>query len=405
MIRNYALSALTKLLTIVYALFVLKATSAYLTEDEFSTFFLLSNLVLYLAPVLFGMQGAMLLRFYHHSKENLAETVRTLNIIAIITTALIAGVLAYSLSELNIIILAMYVVSFGLYQYLISGLRARHKFKKIASYTFFQASFVIVLILIYGQKYNEAIYFLLVIAMSYGVIIAKERNILSSIFHLSEYRTFSVKNIDAPLVRYSWPIILIAVFNSMLSSMDQYFLYYSDYKNDLAGYIANYNIGEKAIFSLLSIISLVFVPSVFKRYKNVSLAAINEIYKVAAIFLILSSIIVLGMYFFAEELTILLTDKKYISSSWIIPVVGGGAIILGIISIIAEVFTIKMQTMTLMRVFLLAFILNGSLNIILIPDFGVVGAITSTLLAYFLALIYLIFLVSQEKIKLKGIRS
>jgi O-antigen/teichoic acid export membrane protein len=391
MSEGYVWSVLSKSILIIYSLILLKVTSVFLSEKEFSTFYMLMNAGIYIMPVLFGMQSAMILRFYHHKKKHLQATISTLNWIATIFIILLTFIMSYFYS--NAYVVTIFVIGFGIYQYLISKLRAQHKFKKVAMFTFFHLLITSLLFMQFIESNNNAIFLLIIISIGYLLIAMK--------YIFFEYKSFDVKKINMSVVRYSIPIVFIAIFNSALSSMDQYFLFYFNYGDSLAGYIVNYNIGEKIVFSLLSVISMVFIPVVFKKHKELTMSAINEIYKTVIIFIIFSSVLVLVMYMMSDYLVILFADERYLNTSWIIPIVGVNTIILGVVSIGSEVFTIKKTTSVIMYLYFTGFVINFILNTIFIPYYGVPAAIISTLAAYFAMLLHLLILVRIEKIKFK----
>jgi O-antigen/teichoic acid export membrane protein len=392
--NSYKWSILSKLIIIFYSLFVLKVTSVYLPEKEFSNFYLLTNAAIYLMPVFFGMQGAIVLRFYHHSKMHLQSMISTFNWIALISIILLTIFMNYFYSSSYIV--SLYVVGLGIYHYLVSKLRAQHNFRKMAVYAFIHLIITFSIILIFIESNSNAIFLLLVISISYVLISLK------STYH--DYKEINVKNIDISMLRYAAPLVFLSVFNSTLSSMDQYFLYYFGYEKELSGYIANYNIGEKIIFSLLGVIVTVFVPIVFKKYQDLTLSAINEIYTILIKFLVLSIFLVLVMYFLSDYLVLFFTDEKYIDTAWIIPIIGFGAMILGMASIGAEVFTIKKTTNILLRVYFSGFLINFFLNIFFIPNYGIIGAIISTICSYLIMLLYVVFLITKERKKLTEVK-
>jgi O-antigen/teichoic acid export membrane protein len=107
------------------------------------------------------------------------------------------------------------------------------------------------------------------------------------------------------------------------------------------------------------------------------------------------------MYMMSDYLVILFADERYLNTSWIIPIVGVNTIILGVVSIGSEVFTIKKTTSVIMYLYFTGFVINFILNTIFIPYYGVPAAIISTLAAYFAMLLHLLILVRIEKIKFK----
>ncbi|NQY54833.1 MAG: polysaccharide biosynthesis C-terminal domain-containing protein [Campylobacteraceae bacterium] len=182
----------------------------------------------------------------------------------------------------------------------------------------------------------------------------------------------------------------------MLASMDQYFLLNYGYKNELASYIANYNIAEKSVVVILSIISLVFIPTIFKKYKKLEINAFRDIFKVSFYYLLISSTIVGILYFISDDLTILLTNSEFTDKSWIIPYIAFGGIFLGLNSIVSEILTIQYKTVLLLYCYLFGFLINFTLNLLIIKDYGVEGAVITTIISYILMYTLTLCLVYRE---------
>ena len=187
-----------------------------------------------------------------------------------------------------------------------------------------------------------------------------------------------------------------------MSSIDQIILKYYNYTEGLSAYIANYTIAEKSVVFLLSVITLVFVPTVFKKYNKLSLNVFKDIYQVVLIFILISSMILVALLFLSNWLTILLTNKDFIGYSWVIPYVAFGGLFLGINSIVSEVFTIAKKTIILMYCYILGMLANLILNIIFIPLYGITGAVFTTIGTYIIILIITLSFAYKEYKNIKN---
>tara|TARA_B100000945_G_C20254814_1_gene536277 strand:+ start:162 stop:734 length:573 start_codon:yes stop_codon:yes gene_type:complete len=182
----------------------------------------------------------------------------------------------------------------------------------------------------------------------------------------------------------------------MISSFDQYLLKYFGYNDDLAAYIANYNIAEKSIVTLLSIITLVFVPKVFRKYKNLEKETFKDVFNIVFVFIFLSTIILFLLYFYHEIFTIILTNKIYVYLSWIIPYIGFAGIFLGINSLFSEILTVSKKTYKILISYTIGVFINIVLNIIFIDKYGIISALFSSIISYIAMTIVTLYFVYKE---------
>ena len=303
----------------------------------------------------------------------------------------------------DILILFSLILSYSFFMNQISFYRIKEKFSEVLKIVIIQSFIYLSLIWFYKNSIdlNKSLIFL---SFSYFASF--------SLLNIRNYKRFFLKldfrflKSKISILKYCYPISFIALFNFMLSSMDQYFLNYFNYFEELPAYIANYNIAEKSIFVILSVISMVFIPKIFSKYNSLTIDAIKEIFKTTFVFLLISFVVVIVLAFNTEFLTILMADKKFISQSWIIPFIALGACLLGANSILSEVLTVQKKTFTLLIIYFLGIFTNCILNLIFIKNYGVTGAVFSTIFYYLIMLsILLIYIYNQyNKILIKNLQ-
>lgn len=397
---KYLHAVISKFTGVVYGLLLLKLLSLYLTEADFSSFFIHYNLVIYFAAAAFGLQNQIILRFFHIvGEKRIFYLTNSLSTYAIGTLLILIIILNYFLDSYSMFLVFMATVSFGIFGTLTSLFRIKHTFKNITYQLVMQSVFAILFIYIFRESLDYKIT-LMIIAASY---LFTSAIILRGVRVSKIKRFFSLKILKSnkKLLNYAWPLVLIGLFNATLSSMDQYFLLYYDYTDELPAYIANYNIAEKSIILVLSIITLVFIPTIFRRYKSLEVKAFQDIFKVAFIYILISIPIVIMLYFFADKFTLILADEKYVNMSWIIPYIAIGGMFLGFNSIISDIFTIQYKTKTLMACYLSGFLTNFILNILFIGEYGIKGAIFTTISSYIVMLMITLSLIYREYNKCK----
>lgn len=394
--KNYFISTVSKLISIFYGLSLLKILSSFMNEFDFSNYFISYNFVLYFSTLFFTLQGSAVLRFYHILGENnINKFYGILNTISVISLAfLFINSIIFTTLKIDFLIIIFFLIIFySLFMNEINFLRIKHLFDKVLQLIFIQSFSSITLLLIFRNDLNLKVS-LLIISFSFFIsFIFIRYNTISSIFNKVSFNYLS-KHFQ--IFKYSFPILLIALFNFMISSFDQYLLKYFGYNDDLAAYIANYNIAEKSIVTLLSIISLVFVPKVFRKYKNLEKETFKDVFNIVFVFIFLSTIILFLLFFYHEIFTIILTNKIYVYLSWIIPYIGFAGIFLGINSLFSEILTVSKKTYKILISYTIGVFINIVLNIIFIDKYGIISALFSSIISYIAMTIVTLYFVYKE---------
>jgi len=111
----------------------------------------------------------------------------------------------------------------------------------------------------------------------------------------------------------------------------------------------------------------------------------RQLFADSAITFVRLSLILWGILtFFTPEIFQLAVAKKYWEAQTIVPIIAFSYILFGLEEIFTAGFYITSRTRLLIPVALTPLLINISLNIFLIPRFGIMGAATATLFSYFL---------------------
>jgi O-antigen/teichoic acid export membrane protein len=328
-------------------------------------------------------------------EENIVNLVNMLNTFSVLINFLVFIILFlfHYVDGYTLFAVFLLIQSYGLFNNEISYFRIKQSFDRVLYLLFIQALLAISGLFLFREVLEYRLV-LIIVALSFLVSIFLFRTKHSQMFfHKLDF--IKIRKF-ADIIEYCSPMVFISLATSTMSSMDQFILRYYNYTEGLSAYIANYTIAEKSIVFLLSIISLVFVPNVFKKYDKLSLNVFKSIYRIVVIFIIISIIIVIALFFLGEWLTILLSNKSYSGYSWVIPYIGIGGIFLGINSIVSEVFTVAKKTMVLMYCFIIGMTTNFILSIIFIPLYGISGAVFTSICSYLIMLIITLILVYKE---------
>ena len=389
------------MISVFYGLFILKFLSIYLNQNDFSNYFIIFNLVLYFSTIFFSIQGSSILRFYYIYKIDIIKLYGMLNTFSIIILFFLGLILIFlNIFDLDkILLFILFTLSYGFYMNQINLFRIKQLFNRVLIISLSQLIIAITLLLIFKNNLNlNIVLFSISISFLISFILSSYKN-YSIIFHKISLKFLKKYN---DVFNYSIPIGLIALFNFMLSSLDQYFLKLYGHNDSLSAYIANYNIAEKSIIVFLSIITLVYVPKIFKKYDNLNLETFKDVFNTVFVFTLISLVILIILFYNKELLTILFTSKLYIDYSWVIPLIGIAGVFFGINSLISEILTVRKKTYLLLISYFFGIFINTILNFIFIEKYGVVAAVSSSIISYIsLTLITLLF-IRREYIQLKN---
>lgn len=402
MLIDYLKSAFSKGISVVYGILILKSLALLLEANDFADYYMYFNASLYAYTVFYGLQNAVILRFYYIlEKDKLSKIVRSLNTLTLIfgCTIICAGIMVAKLDLLALLYTLILTITFGLFNNELCYFRIVLKFSQLIYFQIYQL--LIVALGIYICKsclsYKDV---LLVVGLSYFIPIFIYRKFrLSAFFAIIDWNLIKE---NLRIIKYAIPTIIVALMTFAIASMNQYILNYFGYHDELAGYIANYYIAEKSVVVFLSVIAMVYIPVLFKKYSRLELSTFKDLFKIILVFTFFSCLMIGVLFFIHEDLTMILSSKVYITWSWVIPYIAIGGLFLGINSILSEVFTIAMKTNVLMYTYLLGGGLNFICNVVTIPHFGIVGAVVTTIFSYVGMLLFTSYFAYREYKKLKN---
>ena len=153
-------------------------------------------------------------------------------------------------------------------------------------------------------------------------------------------------------------------------------------------YSPAYTLGN-AVLMFLAPISIL-LPSVLpKYYDNGKLTEVNTFMKYSLKYFLLVSIpSVFGLSLLSKPILMILTTPEIALNGYLVtPFILISALIFGIYGILGNILILKKKTHIIGVIWIIAAILNVSLNIMLLPHFGIIAAAVVTLLTYILSFI------------------
>lgn len=274
-------------------------------------------------------------------------------------------------------------VFFGVF---ISVMRA---FEKISWYSFHinilqnMARFIMLVFLIFiGIKANSVSlsYFIaafITLVSSYLVCRYK----IPQIFLRYNLKKESRKKIASEVLSYSWPIMFLSVITSIFYWIDSFIIGY--FKNALE--VGLYN-AAVPIVSILGIVSDLFMqlffPLITREYSKKNFVLIRELSKQVGkwIFTITLPIFIL-MVLFPGAIINLLFGQDYLSAQLSLRILSIGAIFSILFVLLNSLLSMIGKSKLILTNIALMSIFNISLNIALVPRYGLIGAAIATMLS------------------------
>ncbi|PWA09910.1 oligosaccharide flippase family protein [Flavobacterium laiguense] len=401
--RDIIYYGLIKGITVLYWLIIIKLSSIYLDPESFGNFSIAFSISTYIAIVLSGWQSSAALRFYHEVDSKLIYynvLLKTLfkPFLLFLSIGVLASLLSYFYMSDDFfwIVIAIIPLSilYGLFLLIVPIVRIKRDLKFYLRLLLIQSvtliGTVIPLLRIFGW-----VGVILAFVVSYFVVLLYFVIIKINQFHSIWYVKTNTKLVSQ-MMSYGWPVVLIGAFSQLLSSIDQIVLKYNGYNNEVGIYAANYNIAEKSVFAFLAIFVSAFTPILYKNINSKNFDLLLQIRKGVSQFLLFALPIVVLLAIFSRTISAVFLDKKYVEGHWIIPIIAFSGIFVGIASFYSEVLTVAKKTKLLAALYGVAMMVNIVLNIIFIPRFGILAAVSATFSAYFVLLVLVCVFASRN---------
>ena len=214
------------------------------------------------------------------------------------------------------------------------------------------------------------------------------------IFYLKNKISYVIPNFSILIkfLKYGLPTLPSSMSFWLVNLSDRYFISFFLGTASLGIYSASYSLGSiPRLFSAL--INFIIMVAVSKLYDEGKFDEVKDHLSYALkYFLMLSVPFVFGSLLMSENILILLTTSEIADgSSYITFIVSFAHLILGVYSVFTYVLLVSKKTNILTYTWIISLPLNLILNYIFIPHIGIMGAAYTTLIAYMIALIYVVY--------------
>ncbi|OIJ11269.1 hypothetical protein BKP37_16640 [Anaerobacillus alkalilacustris] len=383
------------------------------TQEEYGNYsFVIAQLTL-ISAVLFSWIRLSAFRFF-----NIYQTQRYLffKYLIIIYSVVFAFFLAFILVYLQVtnfnrdisilfilgIIAIMFTVS---YDQIVSILRADLKSKTFAYYEIIKPTLkiiiILVLVLLFNFSETSIMYALIIsqlILISHFLLGNFKRESLFTMakFKTAKYTRNEYLAINKDFLYYGLPLTLSFLFANITSTSDRIIIKYLMDAESVAKYTLAYDLTSFTVTNVFMILNFTFVPVIMKLVDSDKLSLLKQkILDYFNLILLVVAPVVIFLVIFAQQVTDFVLGDQYNTQDTvqIIRLISIAAFIAGLKAYFFD-FSFQFGKKTRNQIYPIMFggVINILLNFILIPKFGIVGAVYSTILAYLIALLISIVL-------------
>ena len=190
-----------------------------------------------------------------------------------------------------------------------------------------------------------------------------------------------------PYLHFGLPLVPSTIFGWIATSSDRYVIVYFLGLAPVGIYSAAYNISQAAIFMFLAPIRFVLFPTLSKLYDDNKIEEVKTHLSYSLKYFLMFAIpVTFGVSVLAKQiLTILATSEFVYTGSIVIPFVALSMVLSGFYSIIGMILILVKKTKIYGLIWGMAALTNLSLNIVLVPYIGILGAAIATLISFTIA--------------------
>jgi O-antigen/teichoic acid export membrane protein len=284
----------------------------------------------------------------------------------------------------------VWLIAYGVFEYFSGWLRSRNlplSYSLAMSWRSLAGLLIVVVLFNLGFQGGAIVVLGFAIAMLIGLFFLPSHALNGDSLHLkSEELKLDVN----ALLGYGIPVAISNMVIVGLSIADRYIINYQMGVESVAIYSANYDLAEKTIFfvnSILLLSSSVIGFRIFEREGEAKAA--DFLSSLMRLYLLVAPPLVLALAILSASISKILLPDQYHSGAFVVPVVATGGLLVGVLHRYSLVLSFNKRNDIIMWCSACALLVNIISCFLLIPKYGILGAAYSTLIAYALWLIFI----------------
>lgn len=206
-----------------------------------------------------------------------------------------------------------------------------------------------------------------------------------SIYHQRRYLGFVNKQIAVDIFRqltaFSWPLLIWGVFGWMQQMLNRLFLDFYQDSLEVANYGVISSISSYPFTLVLSVIAAYSLPIIYQKADHDFQSAYMQVSQTIKATIPAIAIILLLLTILQKPIILLAASGEYLDYSWLLPLCALGNALIALGTVMSYTNFAANNTKLLILPNILPGVLSLLFGILLIPSFGIHGAITNSLIA------------------------
>ncbi len=370
-----------------------------LGPEEYGFYILVYTTTAFVSPIAFGWLIQSNLRYFHkHEVVNKTEQLLSTSVLFFGLSAFIIGLLWYGVvftfkqfvnSRLAALLFfgPLVLILEAFFILMLTLLRAKFKSGWYTVYMIVRSVSILIIsvtILSFTELRAEAIFISTTIVLLVISIIELYRtNKLSKI----AFRFFSWSLI-LQFTKYGMPIALASLANTTILMSDRYILGYFIDAHAVGIYAAGSRISQMAIFLLSQIAMLAAYPVIIKLYEDYGDRLTKKfMHGLFALYFLLLIPSLFGIACLSAELCSIIFSSQFSEANTVLVWTASGAFCYGFATYVNKAFELRERTVVVLYILLACCALNVTLNILMVPMLGIVGAAIANFISFFVFLV------------------
>ena len=367
-----------------------------LTREEYGIMSLINTTMFFMASFSKGGLSDGIIRFYKEYSET-PDRVTTFS-----STVLVRG-LVFSILG----VLLYVIVAFFMSKYMINNGAYLLCFLIMSAFLLFRPLNTIVLNILRATDrtifYNivnlvgkitaigGSLFFLLyVIGNFYGYFIGQvvSELLMTIVLFYWFFKNFNIRiskvsgTLAGKLIKFGIPLLFSEILYLLLAYADRYMIITYMSEGDLGLYSVGYNLASYISNMVMFSLSYTVIPLYVSLYQHEGREKTEAFLEKCLHYLLIAIIpMFFGYYVIADDLFIGLASEKYSSAAAFSPIILLGSFFLGVNTILNAGLYLQKKSKLILFIMFIAVATNILLNIVLITNYGIMGAAIATLIA------------------------
>ncbi|MCC6502890.1 MAG: oligosaccharide flippase family protein [Deltaproteobacteria bacterium] len=188
--------------------------------------------------------------------------------------------------------------------------------------------------------------------------------------------------LTSQLLKFGAPLLITEFSYLLLTYADRYLIVMFKGAADLGVYSVGYNLASYISDMIMFSLSYAVIPIYVAIFDKEGKEKTEEFLSKCAHYILIAIIpVFFGYMAISKNLFLLLASEKYVSAASFSPVILLGSLIIGMNNIFNAGLYLKKKSKLILGIMLFTLAINVALNILLLPEYGVLGSAVATLVS------------------------